>query len=388
MVLVGLPGSGKSTLAAHIAAHVPGAVRVSQDECGRSRFSALVSQSAPLLVIDRCNLTRAHRSDFGNDAECWAVILATSIEDATLRVQQRPEHPTLGPARAAEVIAAMAATYEPVDEAERFGRVIVLGSDNAVDEFLATTLGIPALQLESAEPQPVSMLFKFPRTQHLADLGSATRDDLVLDAGDLADFLGKRVAIEEKVDGANLGISIDPATYEVKFQNRSHFVNSSTATQFKKLGHWLSLHREALFDLLEPGRHVLFGEWLHARHTIPYSSLPGYFIAFDMLDTVDGTFWSRRRLEAALRDTNIPCVRLISEEVPGTLDRLVTLATTAVSTYYPGLVEGIVARICDDILDCTVKRGKIVRPNFLVHSTEAPAKHWTSREMEENKLAF
>jgi atypical dual specificity phosphatase len=202
------------------------------------------------------------------------------------------------------------------------------------------------------------------------------------------EFATSRVVIEEKIDGANLGISIDPDTFEVLFQNRAHYVSSATATQFKKLGHWLTQHRGALFELLEPGRHILFGEWVFARHSIPYTDLPGFFVAFDVFDTQSKIFWSRRRLDSALSGTSIPCIRVISEEIPGSVDRLVSLATTTVSAYYPGLVEGIVVRICDEAAGCTCKRAKIVRPGFLGSAADASSTlpHWTSRSMEQNRL--
>jgi hypothetical protein len=41
---------------------------------------------------------------------------------------------------------------------------------------------------------------------------------------------GHIVAVEEKVDGANLGISID-AMWQVVCQNRSHFVTAATHSQ-------------------------------------------------------------------------------------------------------------------------------------------------------------
>ena len=399
LLLVGLPGSGKSTLASHIVQHFPGACRVSQDDCGRSGFSAMLThpstRTAPLVVIDRCNTSVAQRAEFSHDSGCWVLVLATSPDDCICRVRQRTSHPTLSPAKAAEVVSEMAASFEPVTDAERFGSVFHLDSTEAVDAFLSNHFnGMPPLgeSVSSSEEASAAAgslpLHKFPRTQHLTDLGSATRDDLVMDQQALADFLAKPVVVEEKIDGANLGISIDPETYEVRFQNRSHYVNSATASQFKKLGQWVVQHRESLFDVIEPGRHVLFGEWLPARHTIPYDSLPGYFIAFDLLDTVDGIFFSRRRLERALGGTTIPLIRVITEEVPKTIDRLVSLASSP-STYYTGPVEGIVVRLCDEQNGSTLMRGKIVRPNFLQPSSsghDGAVKHWTSRVMEENRL--
>ena len=47
---------------------------------------------------------------------------------------------------------------------------------------------------------------KFPRTPHIYNLGSATRADLLLDKTDADIFLTNEITIEEKIDGANLGL--------------------------------------------------------------------------------------------------------------------------------------------------------------------------------------
>lgn len=44
--------------------------------------------------------------------------------------------------------------------------------------------------------------------------------------------------------------------------------------------------RITLCQILEPNRHILFGEWLFAKHSKHYTSLPAYFIAFDIYDKV------------------------------------------------------------------------------------------------------
>lgn len=72
---------------------------------------------------------------------------------------------------------------------------------------------------------------KFPRTRHMLDLGGVSRDDLLMDAREVDAFLAAArdaggLVAEEKIDGANLGISMDPTTYQLRFQNRSHLVTS------------------------------------------------------------------------------------------------------------------------------------------------------------------
>lgn len=177
-------------------------------------------------------------------------------------------------------------------------------------------------------------LFKFPRTKHLFDAGGSgvSRDDLLMDSGEERAFYSTRtkvkgskgkvgprecaVAMEEKVDGANLGISVDLETLQFKVQNRSHFINSKTHRQFGSLDSWLSEHSEGLFRVLgsEPGRHVLFGEWLYATHSVAYTRLPDYFLAFDIYDRKMGKFLSWRERNKRLESTGIHPVRLIAED--------------------------------------------------------------------------
>ncbi len=44
---------------------------------------------------------------------------------------------------------------------------------------------------------------------------------------------------EEKVDGANLGISFAGEAYELRLQKRGHWITPSSEAQYAKLGAWL-----------------------------------------------------------------------------------------------------------------------------------------------------
>lgn len=169
-------------------------------------------------------------------------------------------------------------------------------------------------------------LFKFPRTRHLFDAGGSgvSRDDLLMDAREEAMFYslprggrGQRaqqqlVALEEKVDGANLGISLGK-DMKLWVQNRSHFINSQTHRQFSCLDSWLEENSAGLYELLESGNLVLFGEWLYAKHSIHYTNLPGYFMAFDLYDKQAGKFFSWRERNRRLESAGIPVVRQVAE---------------------------------------------------------------------------
>jgi len=187
---------------------------------------------------------------------------------------------------------------------------------------------------QSAGEVPV---IKFPRTRHLMDLGSASRDDLLMDKRDVDAFLAAGdLVVEEKIDGANLGISLDRTTGALRVQNRAHFVNSASATQFRGLDAWAQAN-PAVYDVLCPAdgdghELVLFGEWMAVKHSIHYTRLPGYFVAFDIFDVYARRFFSVAERNRRLTDSNIPVVPLIAR---GSFSRVCLSPSLSLSTFIP-----------------------------------------------------
>ena len=123
---------------------------------------------------------------------------------------------------------------------------------------------------------------RFPKTPHLAWLGpDRPRDDKVMSPDEAGELLAHVVVVEEKVDGANIGISVDAGDV-LRVQNRGTFLSlDSLHPQFRPLRQWLSTRRPSLIDALTPDL-VLFGEWCYAVHSIRYTRLPDWFLAFDV----------------------------------------------------------------------------------------------------------
>lgn len=200
--------------------------------------------------------------------------------------------------------------------------------------------------------------------------GSATRDDLIISPEDVnTHFLHREVYIEEKIDGANMGISI--RDNQLCAQNRSHYVSSEYHPQFKHLDKWLYQHSAVLWELLQSDRYILYGEWCFAKHSIPYTALSDWFTAFDLFDRLENKFWSRSRLASALQGTGIALIPLIAKGTFTSIEELKNFIQTK-SQYYDGPVEGIVVRVNDPDDLYVESRGKIVRADFLSGDT-----HWS-----------
>ncbi len=168
---------------------------------------------------------------------------------------------------------------------------------------------------------------KFPHTAHLQWLGPGVpRDDKVLSRAAATGFLAGEVVVEEKVDGANLGISLAPDG-RLRPQSRGNYLAPGKShAQWNLLWPWLAEHREALEEGLRGGL-ILFGEWCYARHSVPYDALPDWFLAFDIFETRSGRFWSADRRNRWLQGRELAPVPEITRgrfslgQVPSLLGR-------------------------------------------------------------------
>lgn len=219
--------------------------------------------------------------------------------------------------------------------------------------------------------------FKFPHTPHLDWLSSApVRHDKVLSPAEAREFLGREVLVEEKVDGANLGISIGPAG-ELRAQNRGSYLGTRASPQFQPLWPWLEARRQQLVDALGQNL-MLFGEWCFAVHSVRYDALPDWFLAFDVYDKQAGRFWSSARRDALTASLGLARVPVVARG-RFTVEDVKKLLGASSLTHAP--MEGVYLRC--DAGEWLLGRAKLVRPEFV----QAIEEHWSSRPLERNLLA-
>ena len=224
----------------------------------------------------------------------------------------------------------------------------------------------------------MSKFFRFPHTPHLAWLGQDTpRDDKVLSSSECETFLAHGVVLEEKVDGANLGFSVD-STGAIRAQNRGQYLPRPFTGQFGRLNGWLLSHEEALFDALGESL-MLFGEWVAAVHSMEYPGLPDYFLVFDVYDKNARCFWSTTRRNALACQLGLHVVHLMGKG-HYRLNTLQQMLITNPSTYRTGGCEGIYLRHEND--DWLTGRAKLVHPDFV----QSIGEHWRSRALRWNVL--
>lgn len=251
-------------------------------------------------------------------------------------------------------------------------------------------------------------LFRYPRTPHLE--GSRLQQgDGAADMVPLAALKGKHVVIEEKIDGANAGISYNES-YTQLLQSRGHYLaGGGSERQFNLFKVWAKAHESALLERLED-RYVLYGEWAYSKHSVFYDQLPHYFHEFDIFDRVTGEFLSTpRRLQllygspvlsvpVLYEGTMIDSVKTLWKLVSHSLAKSMTwksnfedivqreglpLELTWQQTDKSDFAEGLYIKVEDD--NKVLARYKLVRQDF-VQTILDSGSHHSQRPIVPNQL--
>lgn len=218
--------------------------------------------------------------------------------------------------------------------------------------------------------------FKFPSTPHLFIFeGLEVRGDKVLPESEMVDFLRHEITVEEKVDGANLGISFN-LDARLVLQNRGSYLELPGAGQWKKLDQWLSPKMDALFENLTD-RYILFGEWCYAQHSVFYNHLPDWFLGFDVYDKYAEKFLSVEQRDQLFEQIKIHKVPQLGSGVYSFSEIKELLAKSEVSDEP---AEGLYLRVDKD--GWLLKRAKLVRPSFIQSVDE----HWSRSAIKPNQL--
>ena len=241
--------------------------------------------------------------------------------------------------------------------------------------------------------------FKYPRTPHLSG-GPGTSDDKRLSEARTAALLSDPGLIaEEKLDGTNVGVHFRdaprlgeaPGGAELVLQNRGHVLGGGEHPQYGPLKAWCAARRFDLLDALGT-RYVLFGEFLHARHTVAYDRLAGLLYEFDVLDKADGTFLPLVERLAICERLGLPTVPVLHRG-PATREQLDDLIgesrcgatfTDPVTGRTDRRMEGLYLRVEGGDPPRVTGRAKLVRPEF-VRAIEA-SDHWRTRPITPNRI--
>ena len=255
----------------------------------------------------------------------------------------------------------------------------------------------------------MEQIYKYPRTRHLEGSREQVGDE-DLKCVKFDELRGKYLVLEEKVDGANCGVSFG-ADGKMYLQSRGHFLNGGYGErQFDLFKLWAGCFEGRLYELLKD-RYVMYGEWLYAKHTVFYDRLPHYFMEFDIFDKKEEKFFStKKRREFLASAPFIRSVRVLAEGYYEDVSQIAEwigpslfisknpgkrlLAQCQKNRVNPepafgqtdltGIMEGIYIKVEDG--DYVTDRLKYVRGSFINAILDSET-HWMNRPIIPNCLA-
>jgi hypothetical protein len=206
---------------------------------------------------------------------------------------------------------------------------------------------------------------EFHRIPHFSrDISNMTHDDIV---PDLPIQFPIECWVQEKIDGANMGVSWLNEGPIVR--NRENIlkkgyskIKTPAKKQFTSAWNWIHKHEDDIKEIEKMWQSpiTIYGEWMVAQHSIQYDKLPDWFIAYDIYSVEDGRFLSPDIVEKLLNKTNISYIKP-SQIVFNSISEVVKLSEME-SIYRDGPVEGIVLKTSKgEFLD---KTWKIVNKYF------------------------
>lgn len=251
-------------------------------------------------------------------------------------------------------------------------------------------------------------IHKYPRTRHIegSRLGPGDED---LTAAPFEELRGRHLVVEEKIDGANCAVSFD-ASGRLWLQSRGHYLTGGAREKhFAALKPWAQTVSAELRARLGD-RYVMYGEWVYAKHTIFYDTLPHYFLEFDVLDVEEGAFLSTERRRALLEGAPVVSVPVIEQGAFRKQEALLSLVSRAKwksATWRDRLadaaraqeldvdrvlretdpseeMEGLYVKVEEE--GRVVARYKWVRKSFLTSVVDSGT-HWLARPIVPNQLA-
>ncbi|MCL1913557.1 MAG: AAA family ATPase [Eubacteriaceae bacterium] len=166
-------------------------------------------------------------------------------------------------------------------------------------------------------------LVKYHRTRHLEGSNLQLGDE-DLSQVSFAQIAGKIAVAEEKCDGANCAVSFS-GNGSLLLQSRGHYLEGGYREKhFNLLKQWAAIHKSALYKTLG-SRFIMYGEWMYAKHTIFYDSLPHYFLEFDIYDRKTGKFLDTPSRHQMLEGLPIVSVPVLQRSVFGSITDLTSL---------------------------------------------------------------
>lgn len=211
------------------------------------------------------------------------------------------------------------------------------------------------------------MLPEFPSTPHLPwkcvgkGIQVSEQEASIL-------WTSPNVIVEEKIDGASAGMTIDDEDNPI-IRNRDFILvkgyekDTPAKKQFKPIWNWWYSHKTKFMELRLCGPYSVYGEWMYMAHGMQYDQLPSMFITYELYDYEQGFFVDPFQARMILGNCGFVAVKIISIGALNSWEALVQMANDKSFYTSDSKREGVYVKVGDG--KQITNRFKMVREDFV-----------------------
>lgn len=215
------------------------------------------------------------------------------------------------------------------------------------------------------------VLPEYPSTRHLPWKPNNKGDRVASEAEAAVIFDCYRLAVQEKIDGANCGMAYlnghPVLRNRTKILRKGQQLKNPSLAQFASAWNWMHGNKARFDTLAEHGPYSVYGEWMIQQHGMAYDSLPDWFVAFDVYDWEKDKYidpYKANTILEACGFNTIPLSFYASPKIqkPVTYEFLEEVANCSSWFAKDAKKEGVVVKVSDGEFITT--KFKMVRQGF------------------------
>jgi ATP-dependent RNA circularization protein (DNA/RNA ligase family) len=225
----------------------------------------------------------------------------------------------------------------------------------------------------------------YPKTNHLA----FSKEKSSIDLSDRKSFThleGKKVVIEEKVDGQAVGAFFNDGLLHILFRGQYYCPEKNIVIpkELQNCYEYFKNNEELFFEILMEEK-IMYGEWLEYVHTVQYNKLPSYFLEYDIYSQKNQYFLSTNKRQSLLKPyKEINSVHVHDTLKPFNFEEFKNIINiNKLSQYGENLLhEGFYVKVEDS--DKVLERFKWIENKFF--NDVIFDKHWREKELKKNRI--
>lgn len=175
------------------------------------------------------------------------------------------------------------------------------------------------------------------------------------------------VIVEEKIDGANVGMALYDGHPIIRNRDfiltKGYKKDTPAKIQFRPTWGWFYEHKKCFEKLNEYGPYSVYGDWMYMAHGLKYDLLPSLYMTYDIYDYDQGKFLASPQARLLLATCGFKVIHYCHLGRLENWEQLEIMANWVTPYATNARQEGVYVKVYDE--NWITHRFKMVREGFV-----------------------